>query len=344
MFIVSIFAIIILIKIKRDSRLGNEFFTILTIFWSIILLISSYPSILDSVLNNTGFVNKSQFLLSLSVAIIFYLLVNQSRKSKLVSQNLSNTIRTIALKDFKTEIKEKNPKVVIVIVAKNEEKTIGTIIDKIKSQNFPFTYQIIVVNDGSTDNTEKITRGKKTLVITHYHNLGVGGANKTGYLSALQLRPEIIVNIDGDGQHDPSYIIDLVKKIDEGFDMVYGSRFSDTSKYKTNSVRLVGNKFYTNLVNRIGGISITDVTSGFRALRTDKIKSVYYIAETNFAIELALRAAKNKLQITEIPIKAEMRIHGKSQFHRIEKFFEYNINALTQIFNAYFRQSDFSKF
>jgi len=104
----------------------------------------------------------------------------------------------------------------------------------------------------------------------------------------------------------------MIDKIDEGFDMVYGSRFADISEYKTNVIRLIGNKFYTKLVNRLGKISITDVTSGYRALRADKIKSVYYNAETNSALELALRAATNGLQITEIPTQAEMRIHGHS--------------------------------
>jgi len=340
LIVFSIIAITFSILSRTRNRLGNEFFVIITIFWIGVLIIAINPAILDSVLNNTGFVNRAQFLLSASIVIILYLLSYQLRKNKIVSENLSKIIRKIALEYFEREISEKksNPDVVIVIVGKNEEKTIGKVIDDIKSQSFPFTYDLIVVNDGSNDSTESIARGKGVLVISHYQNLGVGGANKTGYLAAMLLKPRIVVNIDADGQHDSSYIGQLVEKIDEGYDMVYGSRFAKQSEYDTNTIRLVGNKFYTNLVNKLGKITISDVTSGYRALRMEKIQSIYYNSETNFAIELALRGAKNGLKITEIPTRALGRIHGESQFFRLEKFIVYNINALIQILNAYFRK------
>ena len=340
LIVFSIIAIAFSIWTRTRNRLGNEFFVIITIFWIGVLIIAINPAILDSVLNSTGFVNRAQFLLSVSIVIILYLLSYQLRKNKTISENLSKTVREIALDYFKREIADKksNYDVAIVIVGKNEEKTIGKVIDDIKSQSFSFTYGLIVVNDGSNDNTESIAREKGTSVITHYQNLGVGGANKTGYLAAILLKPRIVVNIDADGQHDPSYIEQLVEKIDEGYDMVYGSRFAKQSEYDTNTVRLVGNKFYTNLVNRLGKIKISDVTSGYRAIKMEKLQSIYYNSETNFAIELALRGAKNGLKITEIPTRALGRIHGKSQFYRLEKFIVYNINALIQILNAYFRK------
>ena len=308
------------------------------IFWSGVLAVSAKPDLLNTVVNNTGLVNRSQFLLIFSITLILYLLVHQTRKNKTTSNNLNHIIRKIALEYFVKELKNfkiNSIDVIIVIVAKDEEKTIGKVIDNIKSQELLFSYNIIVVNDGSTDDTEKIVRSKGIFVATHHHNLGVGGANKTGYLASSYFEPKFIVNIDADGQHDPAYIISLVKKLEEGYDLVYGTRFGKLSDYQTNTIRLIGNKFYTNLVNKIGRSSLTDVTSGYRALRTEKIDSIYYHAETNFAIELALRASKNKLKITEIPTKAMKRKYGQSQFYRIEKFITYNINALIQILNAY---------
>lgn len=309
-------------------------------FWTGVIAVTTKPDLLNAVLNNTGLVNRAQFLLSFSIILILYLLAYQIRKNKITSSNLNHTIRKIALDYFVRELKNMkidSVDVIIVIVAKNEEKTIGEVINSIKSQKFSFSHKIILVNDGSTDNTEKIARDKNIFVVTHHYNLGVGAANKTGYLASKYLEPKFIVNIDADGQHDPAHIGSLVKKLEDGYDLVYGTRFGKLSDYQTNTIRLAGNKFYTNLVNRIGKLSITDVTSGYRAIKAEKINSIYYYAETNFAIELALRAAKNRLKITEIPTKTMKRRYGQSQFHKIEKFITYNVNALIQIINAYLK-------
>lgn len=341
--IVSVLVILLVIRARMTNRLGNQFLGIMLFFWGGVLLIATRPEILDSVLNNTGLVNRAQFLLSVSVGVIIYMLAYQFKKSKSVLENLNYTIRKIALDNFAKEFKNEKSEIVIVIVAKNESKTIGDVIDRINSLNFPFSYKIIVVNDGSTDNTEEIVRKKDVLVLTHHINLGIGGATKTGYLACYYLNPQYVISLDADGQHDPRYISNMVTKLKEGADLVYGSRFSRKSQYQTNTIRFVGNKFYTNLVNRLGKNSITDVTSGFRGLRFEKLDSIYFIAETNFAIELALRATRNNLQIGEVPTVAKIRNNGKSQFFKIERFFLYNINAITQIFNAYFSKSPLPK-
>lgn len=142
----------------------------------------------------------------------------------------------------------------------------------------------------------------------------VPGTNKTGYRASSYFEPKFIVNIDADGQHDPTHIISLIKKLEEGYDLVYGTRFGKLSDYQINTIRLIGNKFYTNLINKIGRSSLTDVTSRYRALRDEEIDSIYYHAETNFAIELALKTSKNKLKITEIPTKTMKKNKGNLNF------------------------------
>jgi len=223
-----------------------------------------------------------------------------------------------------------------------KKKTIGKVIDGIHSLSLSDPYQIIVVNDGSKDKTAYIAKQKNTLVVNHFFNLGIGGAIKTGYLAAKFLNPLVVVNLDADGQHSPEYISKMIDEIkNKKCDLVYASRFHSESSYSTSGVRSIGNKFYTNLVNKIGKISLTDVTSGYRAIRFEKIKSIYFISETNFAIELALRAAKNNLKIVEIPIVASEREHGLSQFYKIERFLVYNIRATIQIYNSRFRSIEF---
>lgn len=343
LMILALIVIIVLIKVKANQRIGSQFFGILVAFWSMILIISIYPNVLDSVLNSTGLVNRSQFLLGVALTIIIYLLVLQFSKSKNISLNLSRIVRESALTSFHQNYGKIKPvDVVIVIVAKNEARVIGNLIEQLNAQNFPFSYKIVVINDGSTDDTKNIAQSKGAIVVDHIYNLGIGGATKTGFLIAKEFESEIIINIDGDGQHDPKYILKLISKLkDENWDLVYGSRFNEKSVYNTSSVRKIGNKFYTYLVNRIGKMDLTDVTSGYRCMKSDKIQSIYFVAETNFAIELAVRAAKAGLKVGEIPTKAISRIHGQSQFQKLDRFVTYHINAIIQIFNASFRSPEF---
>jgi len=337
--------IIGLITIARlKNRTGNQFFIIMIIFWSGVFLIAIRPELLDSVLNSTGLVNRSQFLFSVSIVIILYLLFTQTLKSKTSSGNLNRVIRELALSNFRKDISalnEKKTNLIIIIVAKNEAGTIGSVIDKIRSLSLPLTYQIIVVNDGSTDKTQSISENKGALVVSHYFNLGIGAVVKTGFLAVRLLKPEIVINIDGDGQHDPKYIPEIISKIkDFDVDLVYASRFAKESDYKTTMVRSFGNKFYTRLVNRLAKISLTDVTSGYRGIRFEKLDSILFVSESNFAIELAIRAGRAGLKIMEIPTLADSRMHGLSQFHKIERFFLYNFNAMQQIINAYLKKPD----
>jgi len=178
-------------------------------------------------------------------------------------------------------------------------------------------------------------------VISHGTNLGIGAAIKTGFFVSKLLKPKIVINIDGDGQHDPTDIPKIISKIqDENYDLVYASRFLRTTDYEQSVTRKIGNKFYTNLVNRMTKLQLTDVTSGFRGVKFEKLNSILFASESNFAIELALRAAKNDLKVVEIPTEVTTREFGKPQFHKIENFIVYNFNVICQIINSKVAQKD----
>lgn len=334
---ISVVLIILLTKIRFSGRIGNQFFIIMMIFWSGVFAISLNPRILDSVLNNTGLVNRSQFLLISSILIILYLLLIQVLRNKGLSSRIYNVIRETALSNFK-QVLDQVPSidVLIIIAAKNESKTIGKVLEKIKSLELDCSYRILVVNDGSTDDTALISENHKALLISHGTNLGVGAAIKTGFLASKFLKPKIVINIDADDQHDPNDIPKIISKIqDENYDLVYASRFLQQTDYEQSVTRKIGNKFYTNLVNKMTKLQLTDVTSGYRGVRFEKLNSILFLSESNFAIELALRAAKNNLKVVEIPTKTSIREHGKSQLFKIENFIIYNYNVLRQIINVY---------
>jgi len=339
LMIISGLIIIFLTKARISGRVGNQFFIIMVLFWSAVFTISLKPSLLESVLNNTGLVNNSQFLFSITIAITLYLLLNQISKERTTSTQLSKIIRNVAMENFKDEnshVKEKSD-ILILMAAKNESSSIGKVIQQINKITINLSSKILVVDDGSTDNTARIARENGASVISHFYNLGVGGAVKTGFFASKYFEPKIVINIDSDGQHDPKYIPRIIEAITkDNFDLVYCSRFTKSSEYQTNVVRLMGNKFYTRLVNNLGKISLTDVTTGYRGIKYQKIPKIFFKAETNFSIELALRAGRSGLKIKDIPAETMQRESGQSQFHRIETFIIYNLNVFKQILNAYF--------
>jgi glycosyltransferase involved in cell wall biosynthesis len=113
-------------------------------------------------------------------------------------------------------------KIFIVIPAYNEEKVIGKVIADIKKEGYR---NIIVVDDGSTDKTEEVAKKKGATVLRHILNRGKGAAAKTGLEYAKSQNTDIVVTLDGDGQHNPKDIKKMIKKINDGYEVVLGSRF-----------------------------------------------------------------------------------------------------------------------
>src|SRR5437762_2113177 len=128
---------------------------------------------------------------------------------------------------------------IAIVPAMNEEKTIGRVIDEIRA--FDPGFEIVVVDDGSVDRTATIAERQGVLVLRLPFNLGIGGAVQTGYQYARDNGFELAVQVDGDGQHDPTEIARLVQPILEGrADMVVGTRFAEGGGYRGTPLRRVG--------------------------------------------------------------------------------------------------------
>jgi len=151
----------------------------------------------------------------------------------------------------------------IIIPAFNEEKNIGTVIESIKKY---LPAQILVVNDGSGDKTEEIAKANGAWVANHPFNLGYGVALQTGFKYAIRSGYEYACAIDGDGQHDPSHIRDLLKVVESGdADVVVGSRFM-MGDYNAPFFRKIGMRIFGTLASVFIRQKITDPTSGYQAL------------------------------------------------------------------------------
>lgn len=211
---------------------------------------------------------------------------------------------------------------VAVIPAYNEEDTIGPVVEETSK----YVDEVVVVDDGSDDGTSRVARDNNAHVIEHMINMGVGGAQRTGYRYAIRNGYDFVVQIDADGQHDPGLIPLLLDEAEDS-DMVIGSRYLNESYKEYGWVRNAGIRFFTLLVNVLGGIEITDVTSGYRVYRVDKLKDIIYESDKHWAVEQTLEAARQGQDIREVSVEMPTREAGESQFD-LETFVMYPIRMV----------------
>ena len=199
----------------------------------------------------------------------------------------------------------------IVLPAKNESAAIGQTIVQI--QQLQLAHEIIVVNDGSTDDTVQVAEKAGAKVITHPYSKGNGAAIKTGARTATG---DIIVFMDADGQHDPQDIPRLIEKIEQGYDLVVGAR----QKGSQASVgRGIANALYNNLATYMTEQKVEDLTSGFRAVRADKFREFLYLLPNGFSYPTTSTMAffRAGYSVTYVPIHAAKRI-GKSHIQPLK--------------------------
>lgn len=193
----------------------------------------------------------------------------------------------------------------IIIPAKNEEEGLKSILLKLK-QAFPH-FEIIVVDDGSTDNTASIARSLGAIVYSHPYSIGNGGAIKTG---ARMAKGDILFFMDADGQHQVEHIVPLLDKFKQGYDMVVGAR--DKSS-QASILRYMGNAFYNFLASKIVGQPIADLTSGCRVVNAEKFKEFLHLLPNGFSSPTTITMAffRSGYSVAYVPIDVKQRF-GKS--------------------------------
>jgi len=197
------------------------------------------------------------------------------------------------------------PSLSIVIPAKNEAEGLRSLLPKLTSK-FPDA-EIIVVNDGSTDETPTICNQHPIVLINHVYSMGNGAAIKSG---ARMATANIIVFMDADGQHDPNDIHRLINKMDEGYEMVVGAR---NASGQASLARRIANSVYNKLASIMTGYKIDDLTSGFRIVRTRHFRRFLYLLPNGFSYPTTSTMAffRSGLPVGYIPIHAGKR-EGKS--------------------------------
>jgi len=199
-------------------------------------------------------------------------------------------------------------KLVVTIPAYNEEKTIAKVIKEIpkKIQGIN-SIEIIVIDDGSTDNTAKIAEEAGAIVLKHHGNRGLAAAFKTGLDAALERGADIIVNTDADFQYNQKQIPELIKPIlEKKADIVLGSRFKGWIEEMPLSKRL-GNKLVTKVVSFVSGYRISDAQTGFRAFTREAALRMNILSDYTYTQETLLIAAEYKFKVAEVPVEFRKR-------------------------------------
>ncbi len=189
-------------------------------------------------------------------------------------------------------------KIVAVIPCLDEEKFIGDIVIRTRRQ----VSKVIVVDDGSTDQTAEVATVSGAEVIRHQKQRGAGAATMSGFEAALKQSADIVIALDGDGQHDPDEIPLLLQPILDGqADLVIGSRFLKVAKVPT--YRKLGIDVITWLYNLGVKNKIIDAQSGFRAYSKKTLESIHItIPGFGFSIQTLVQARKSGVRIVEVPI------------------------------------------
>lgn len=230
----------------------------------------------------------------------------------------------------------KKGKVILIIPAYNEELNILKTYNSIKEYNkkYKVNYDVIVINDGSTDKTESILLKNKIPHIKLLHNLGIGGAVQTGYKYAFENGYDIAVQFDGDGQHDVNFVKNIITPIlNEEVDFTIGSRYIDksSSEFKSTAARQLGIKIISKVIRFVTGKKVYDTTSGFRACNKNIIK--YF--STEYPLEYpepitTTELLKKGYKLQEIAVSMNERQGGVSSIKAWKNMY-YMINVCLSI-------------
>ncbi|MHB8134983.1 MAG: glycosyltransferase family 2 protein [Anaerolineaceae bacterium] len=210
-------------------------------------------------------------------------------------------------------------KVSIIIPAMNEELFVGNLVKNVHSvlEGQGLNHEIIVINDGSSDNTASVAESAGARIISHAYNMGNGAAVKTGIRNA---QGDIIVMMDADGQHDPADILRLIDNIDK-YGMVVGAR---TRESQTAWYRDFANSIYNMLASYVCDRNIPDLTSGFRAVHAPLARQFLYLLPNTFSYPTTITLAMLRAGhcINYIPIQALKRV-GKSKIKLMRDGFRF---------------------
>jgi len=229
-------------------------------------------------------------------------------------------------------------RIVAIVPAYNEAGAIGGVVDAIRAANALF--DVVVVDDGSYDETGVIARSRGAAVVTLPYNIGIGGTVQTGFKYALERGYETAVRLDGDGQHDPGELQKLLGPIERGeADIVTGSRFVEGSgDYRPPLARRIGIIWFARIVSLLTRQRVTDTTSGFQALNRKGIALFAGDYPSDYPeVEATVLVFKHRLRLVEVPVTMRERETGQSSITFVRSIY-YVAKVTLALFMAMLRK------
>jgi hypothetical protein len=227
---------------------------------------------------------------------------------------------------------------IAIVPAFNEEESVTAVIEEIRS--FDADFEVVVVDDGSTDGTAAAATALGAQVVRLPFNLGIGGAVQTGFRYAFEHGFQLAVRVDGDGQHDPAQLGALLGPIlaDEA-DIVVGSRFASDGGYRSSRSRRLGISILAKTLSMIVHRRVTDPTSGFQALNRRAIALFAADYPHDYPeVEAALMVHKHELRMTEVPVQMRERAAGQSSIGALASVY-YMVKVMLALFVGLFRKN-----
>src|SRR3989338_4336531 len=224
-------------------------------------------------------------------------------------------------------------KIVVTIPAYNEADTIAVVIKKIHEvmESNKYNYKILVLDDGSKDKTAEVAKKEGAVVYSHPKNYGLAEAFKTEVEKSLDLGADIIVHIDADTQYKAEEIPKLIAEIENGYDLVLGSRFKGTIESMPFMKRM-GNIAFSKVISNITGMEISDAQTGFRAFTRKVAESIKITSNHTYTQEQIIRAVRGKFRVKEVPVYFARR---KDKSRLISSPFGYAIRAWINLIRIY---------
>ena len=338
--VIGIIGFLVTVLVYRGPKWKRANFVLFSLFSLCLIIVTINPNVVNF-LRDALSLQEYQYgrlIALLIISNIFLLFFSFYTKSKVedIRLQFDRLVRNMGTRDLEknVEVEGKIKPIMIVIPAYNEAENLRDILPRIPDQIHGVDVGILVIDDGSDDDTSTVASEAGSLVVKNPINRGGGAALRTAYDILKKSSAQLCITMDGDGQHQPEETHKLVRPIIKGqYDFVIGSRILGHME-KDSFFRLMGVRIFGAIISILLGKKITDPSSGFRAFKTNCLSEISLYEDQYHTSELIIDATKKGMRIGEVPITILKRKYGKS---KKGNHWKYGLNFAKTIIKTWWR-------
>lgn len=338
--VIGIFGLVLTFRVYRGRRWRRLNFVLSGIFSFFIIAVCLNPDLLNRVAAMLALQQEERgrilTLLIFSNIGLWFLLINHRTKLDEHRHQFDLLIRNFGHEEVKHVLEQEiqDKQIVVILPAYNEGKSLGDLLKRMPGEIGDKKLGVLVVDDGSDDDTYGVAKQAGALVVRNRINRGQGAASRLGYDVLVKHNVPFGVTMDSDGQHQHEDIEKLMEPIfEDKYDLVIGSRILG-KKEESAFLRSFGVTLFTKIINALTGMKLTDCSSGFKAFNISKMRKLELREDQFQSAEVIIEAAKKGLRIGEIPITITKRKHGRS---KKGKDWSYGLNFAKTILKTWWR-------